>query len=218
VKQNNNKTKSQAQDAWITNEQKRKVMIHSNINGLSLLIAASRRTLRRYSAALLLAAFLASLDTARADLFSFNIIGGPTAINILPDGDEETLRLTGSGGFDTLAGTASGSGKFVFKNAEEPLGPNFRGVWVVTGFDSFDADGGPRPQLQGGTLKVNITMTFDNGIYVSDGTLTVVCPFDGTAFDEAGDGIEVYVALVGETFTTPYGGAPGSTVFRIIKP
>ncbi len=193
-------------------------MNRSNINSPSLLIAAGRRTLRHYSSALLLAVSLASVATAQSEPWSFNIIGGPAAINILPDGDEETLRLTGSGGFDTLAGSASGSGKFVFKNAEEPLGPTFRGVWVVTGLDSFDSYGGPKPQLQGGTLRVNITMTFDNGVYVSDGTLTVVCPFDGAAFDEAGDGIEVYVALVGETFTTPYGGAPGSTVFRIIKP
>ena len=38
------------------------------------------------------------------------------------------------------------------------------------------------------------------------------------AFDEDGDGITVEVGLVGETFTTPYGSAPGSTVFRIVKP
>jgi hypothetical protein len=187
-------------------------MNHPNINTLGLLIAASRGTLRRYSSVLLLAA---SLATAQAELFSFNLIGGPTGINILPDGDEETLRVTGSGHFDTL-GNASGGGKFIAENAEEPGGPTFRGVWEVTGFDSFDSDGGPKPQLQGGTLKVNINLIFDAG-FESPGTLTVFCPFDGVAFDEANDGIEVYVALVAQTFTTPPGSASGSTVFRIVK-
>jgi hypothetical protein len=190
-------------------------MSHLNINTPSWSIAASRRTVQHYSLALLLAASLATLATAQAELFSFNLIGGPTAINLLPDEEEETIRVTGSGHFDTL-GTASGGGKFVFNNAEEPGGPTFRGVWVVTGFDSFDSDGGPRPQLQGGTLKVNIHLIFDAG-FESPGTLTVVCPFDGVAFDEANDGIIVYVELVNETFTTPPSGAPGSTVFRIVK-
>ena len=194
-------------------------MNHPNISTSGLLIAASGGIVRRYSSVLLLAAaVLASVATAQAELFSFNLIGGPTGINIRPDnGEEETLRMTGSGGFDTQVGTASGSGKFVFKNAEEPGGPTFRGVWVVTGLDSFDSDDAPKPQLQGGTLTVKIKLIFDAG-FESAGTLTVVCPFDGVAFDEAGDGIEVYVDLVNETFTTPYGGAPGSTVFRIVKP
>ena len=189
-------------------------MNRSNINSPSLLIAAGRRTLRHYSSALLLAVSLASVATAQSEPWSFNIIGGPAAINILPDGDEETLRITGSGHFDALAGTASGGGKFIAKNAEEEIGPTIRGVWVVTGLDSFDSDGVPKRQFQGGTLKVNINLIFDAG-FESPGTLTVICPFDGVAFDEANDGLEVYVALVGETFTTPPGSAPGSIFFHI---
>jgi len=193
-------------------------MNHSNINTSGLLIPASRGTLRRYSWVLLLAAFLASLATTQAGLWSFNLIGGPTAINQRPDnGEEETLRMTGSGSFDTRTGTASGGGAFVFTNAEEPGGPTFRGVWVATGLDSFDPAGGLNPGLQGGTLKVNITLIFNLG-FESPGTLTVICPFDGVAFDEANDGIEVFVELVNETFTTTPGGAPGSTVFHIVKP
>src|ERR1044071_4810170 len=123
-------------------------MNHPNINTSGLLIPASGGLLRRYSS-VLLAAFLASLATTQAGLWSFNLIGGPTGINLRPDnGEVETLRTTGSGLFDTLTGTASGGGSFVFKNAEEPVGPTIRGVWVVTGLDSFDSDGGLNPGLQ----------------------------------------------------------------------
>ena len=86
-------------------------MNHSNITTSGLLIPASRGTLRRYSWVLLLAAFLASLATTQAGLWSFNLIRGPTAINLRPDnGEEETIRMTGSGLFDTLTVTASGGG------------------------------------------------------------------------------------------------------------
>jgi hypothetical protein len=61
-----------------------------------------------------LAAVVASLATAQQDSGA-STHWGPTAINQLPDGDEEILRMTGSGLFDTLTGTASGSGWFVFK-------------------------------------------------------------------------------------------------------
>ena len=192
-------------------------MNHSSINTSGLLITASRGTLRRYSSVLLLAAFLASLATAQAGLWSFNLIGGPTAINNASEDPQEILRMTGNGSFDTQTGTASGGGAFLFVNAEEPGGPTFRGVWVATGLDSFDSAGGLNAGLQGGTLKVNIRLIFNAG-FESPGTLTVVCPFDGVAFDEANDGIEVFVAIVSETFTTPPGGAPGSTVFHIVKP
>ena len=199
-------------------------MNHPNINTSGLLIPARRGTLRCYSS-VLLAALLASLATAQAQLWSFNLIGGPTAINNTSDEpqDPEILHMTGSGRFDTLTGTASGGGAFVITNAEEEdLPPTLRGVWVVTGLDSFDSAGGLNPGLQGGSLIVNITLIFNFGFELP-GTLTVYCPFDGVAFDEANDGIEVFVDGAGrtgegETFTTPPGGAPHSTVFHKVKP
>ena len=177
----------------------------------------NRKRLRIHTLILSLVTLLGTLPTVRATDWGFNLIKGPTA----ETDDGEILRMTGSGTFNPAAHTAAGGGSFSVVNAfdEVPTTGIMRGTWVVTGFGNFSSDGGLNPGVQGGTLNVEIAFSFEVGIVglTLPGTLTVVCPFDGLAFDEVNDGIGVFVPAVNETFATLPGAAPGSTVFHLIK-
>jgi len=95
---------------------------------------------RALSRMLLLAALVAPVAAARADSWTFNLVGAPSALfDESPTG--EYIRLTGAGTFDPVAGTVQASGSAVVFNAEDhpapPLGPTLRGTWHATGFVSF---------------------------------------------------------------------------------
>jgi hypothetical protein len=111
----------------------------------------------------ILALATATLGNAHATStsHSFNLVGPNTAMaaNTIPGtpiASGDVLRLTGSGVFDTSAATASGGGSFTHY---KPDGSAFaRGIWVITGFQSFSAYGGPNRGLQGGVLLVTVSI------------------------------------------------------------
>ena len=111
----------------------------------------------------ILALATATLGNAHATntSYSFNLVGPNTAMaaNTIPGtpiAAGDVLRMTGSGAFDTSAGTASGGGSFTHY---KPDGSVFaRGVWVITGFQSFSAYGGPNRGHQGGVLLVTVSI------------------------------------------------------------
>src|SRR6266849_631456 len=111
----------------------------------------------------ILAIATATLANAHATntSYSFNLIGPNTAMAAnttpgTPIAAGDVLRLTGSGAFDTSARTASGGGSFTHY---KPDGSVFaRGIWVITGFQSFSSYGGPSSGHQGGVLLVTVSI------------------------------------------------------------
>ncbi len=111
----------------------------------------------------ILALATATLGNAHATntSYSFNLVGPNTAMaaNTVPGtpiAAGDVLRMTGSGAFDTSAETASGGGSFTHY---KPDGSVFaRGIWVITGFQSFSAYGGPNRGHQGGVLLATVSI------------------------------------------------------------
>jgi len=90
----------------------------------------------------------------------------------------DLLRLTGSGAFDTSIGTATGGGSFTHY---KPDGSVFaRGIWIVTGFQSFSSYGGPNRGLQGGVLLVTVSIIGPEATF-SGLTLQVSCHINAPA-------------------------------------
>ncbi len=106
-------------------------------------------------------AALAPAAIAAATPNSFNLISPNTAT--APSGTPfagDTIRVTGSGTFDTSTGAIVASGSFTHTH---PTGTIVaRGTWVATGFTSFKSFGGPNPGTQGGQLWLTATL-FPNG-------------------------------------------------------
>src|SRR5262245_24167005 len=101
-------------------------------------------TMTSLLALLALASVTVNNAHATSSYYSFNLVGPNSAMaqNTIPGtpiAAGDVLRLTGSGTFDTSAGTATGGGSFTHY---KPDGTVFaRGVWVVTGFQSFSSYG-----------------------------------------------------------------------------
>lgn len=99
--------------------------------------------------------------SAQSTSFSFNLITPNVSLATAtvagtPVAAGDTLRLTGSGTFDTSSQVASGGGSFTHFR---PDGTVFaRGTWIVTNFVSFNSYGGPSPGIQGGLLTAKITI------------------------------------------------------------
>src|SRR2546426_7165060 len=103
----------------------------------------------------LTAGLATSVRAQAATTYSFNLITPNTAM--APSGDfaGDTIRVTGSGTFDT-AGTVVGSGSF---QHIKPDGTVFsRGTWVATGFVSFRSFGGPNGGTPGRVLVLTVTL------------------------------------------------------------
>ncbi len=112
--------------------------------------------------ALLLVATLVTLVPAPAvaasgTAFSFTLTG-PSTSEDPSTGD--TIRVTGSGSFDTDTGSVTGGGSFTHFNVDGSVFA--KGTWVATAFGSFDSFGGPHPGFQGGVLWITVTL-FPNG-------------------------------------------------------
>ncbi len=129
---------------------------------------------------------------ATATSYSFNLIGPNTAVAEAtvpgtPIVAGDVVRFTGSGTFDTSAATASGGGSFTHSRADGSL--VVKGTWVVTGFQSFNSFGGPRPGTQGGVLLLTVTLVTSEATHPGR-TLQVSClvnapsgsPDEGTTF------------------------------------
>lgn len=155
---------------------------------------------RNHTAALLGAAFLCIAGGAQAATWTFNLSKGCTSQNAAGD----TIRITGEGAFDPVAGAVAGSGNYSMRNVQG----NFtaHGSWSATAFGRFNSQGGLNNGLQGGILNITVTLYPDGGAPQSGVLMTVICPFVNGAPDEAGD-----ATLVGD-FTTRI---DGETVFHI---
>ncbi len=130
-------------------------------------IMTKMQIMRRWRIALLcalLATLMSSAWTrpaaASTTTVSFNLLGPNTAM--APSGPfaGDTIRVTGSGTFNTAAKTVIASGSFTHIKANGTVFA--RGTWQATGFTSFTAFGGPNPGLQGGQLWITVTL-FPNG-------------------------------------------------------
>ncbi len=128
----------------------------------------------------------ATLGTAHSTSvtsYSFNLIGPNTTMaqNTIPGtpiAAGDVLRLTGSGAFDLSKDAASGGGSFTHY---KPDGSVFaRGVWVVTGFQSFTSYGGPSSGIQGGVLLVTVSIIGPEATFTGL-TLQVSCHVNAPA-------------------------------------
>jgi len=129
-----------------------------------------RRGLALFAAlcALSLMAFAPAASASTA--YSFNLHEPNTAVN---PGNGDIIRVTGGGTFDTTADTVVASGSFTHTHPDGALVA--RGVWVATGFGSFDAFGGPSPGFQGGVLEITATLFPAGGAPVTGVPIKVTC-------------------------------------------
>lgn len=105
--------------------------------------------------------FLVQGVSARSTMYSFNLIRpnvaeAPETVPGTPVMAGDTIRITGSGAFDTTAGTATGSGSLTHFLANGKVFA--RAVWFATDFVSFSSYGGPSPGVQGGLLIIEVTV------------------------------------------------------------
>ena len=148
-------------------------------------------------------ALATSVRAETATAYSFNLITPNTAM--APSGDfaGDTIRVTGSGAFDT-AGTVVGSGSF---QHIKPDGTVFaRGTWVATGFVSFRSFGGPNGGTQGGVLVITVTLMPVGGSPHPGISMTVNCLVNKPAAFTGEEGTAV------DGFTERTG---GETLFHI---
>ncbi len=135
---------------------------------------------------------------------SFNLTPPNTAT--APSGPfaGDTIRVTGSGTFDTSTAAIVASGSFTQTRLTGTIVA--RGTWVATRFTSFVGFGGPSPGFQGGQLWFTATLFPDSGPPLTGIPMSVTCLF-GTV---PGPGF-VEGTTVGD-FTNKTG---GTTVFHI---
>jgi hypothetical protein len=86
---------------------------------------------------------------------------------------DDTIRVTGSGTFDTSTKAIAASGSFTHTH---PTGTIVaRGTWVATGFTSFRGFGGPSPGTQGGQLWFTATLFPDGGSPHTGIVMSITC-------------------------------------------
>ena len=93
--------------------------------------------------------------------YAFRLKGPNVAVATVFDEHHQpgdTIRVTGSGTFDTTSGVVTGGGSFTHFNADGTV--HMRGSWEATGLVSFASFGGPKTSQQGGVLQLT-TMHFD---------------------------------------------------------
>ena len=154
--------------------------------------------LRRCSWALLLVSMLTPLATAQADVWSFNLVNAPKALEE-EGGIGEYLQMTGSGTFDPDQGTVQASGSATVVNAIDhpapPLGSTLKGTWHATGFVSFSADEGAHNGNVGGMLVITIKFDLALGAEQPSAILTVM--EDGIGVTGFGPDGEEYISEEG---------------------
>jgi hypothetical protein len=120
---------------------------------------------------------LSPVSLAAATSYSFNLIG-PNTASAASSGN--TIRVTGSGTFDTVAKTVDASGSFTIKLADGTVVS--KGTWEATAFTSFISFGGLTNGSgrlisgeQGGELALIVTLFPDGGAPVTGVVMTVTC-------------------------------------------
>jgi len=104
---------------------------------------------------------------------TFNLISPNTAT--APSGlfAGDTIRVTGSGTFDTSTKAIVASGSFTHTHPDGTIVA--RGMWVATAFTSFTDFGGPNPGTQGGVLKLTAALFPDGGSPHFGVPMTITC-------------------------------------------
>jgi hypothetical protein len=116
---------------------------------------------------------LAHPAVALSTSYTFNLVRPNTAMAESGPFAGDTIRVTGSGAFDTGGATVTGAGSFTHVKADGSVFA--RGTWEATGFTSFEAFGGPNPGLQGGVLDIVITLFPKGEPPVTDVPMSVTC-------------------------------------------
>jgi hypothetical protein len=147
------------------------------------------KKLATYLSVTILAAMLSILalvwPAAATDLtYSFTLTGPQVAED---PNTSNTIRVTGSGSFDTSARTVIGSGSFAMFNSGGAV--ISRGTWNATSFVSFDSFGGFSPGFQGGVLKIIVTLSPDAGTAVTGVSMTVTCRVNAPSNFKGDEGI-----------------------------
>ena len=130
----------------------------------------------------------------------------------------DTARLTGSGGFKPATKDAAGGGTFVHKHANGMEVAH--GVWVVTGFVSWEPAGGFLPpsltdgigevsEASAGIVTIHVVLKPSSGGTVP-ATLSVNCDLPGASFP-----IKEGITLKVGSFVFEQHG--GQTVFHILE-
>jgi len=151
---------------------------------LGLLSRMSGKT-SAFTLAVLLGALLGPLAAAHGAVYGFEL--GPR--NTTQNASGDTISTTGAGRFDTGLATVAAGGTFVVSDRKGHI--NSHGTWTATAFDSFDAQGGLNNGLQGGVLKITITLSPNGGTAITGVPMSFTCPFEDGAFDEADDGTTI---------------------------
>jgi len=115
-------------------------------------------------AALSMIAAPASAGTGTSTRYVYRLAGPNVALATEFDEHHlpgDTIRLTGSGTFDTASGVVSGTGSFTHFNADGTV--HMSGEWVTTGLVGFTSFGGPKPSQQGGVLQLSVMHVGDDG-------------------------------------------------------
>lgn len=146
-----------------------------------------RRVVPALLAGVVLLVFGVAQAGANGPTFGFNLTGPNLAEN---PGNEDIIRVTGSGTFNPSLATASGSGSFTHRDGDGDLVA--KGTWVATGFTSFDSYGGPSNGFQGGSVEIVVTLFPNGGSPVTGVSMAVTChvgtvpagaPEEGTMVD-----------------------------------
>jgi len=138
----------------------------------------------------------------------------------------DTITLTGSGFARPHKGTASGGGTFVHRHADFSFVD--AGVFVVTGFNSFNNGGGSLlgtgltdtigelDETTGGVLSLNVSAVGASMPF--NAVLEVHCSLPGGS--PTTEGIRLVVAQLGLDFQQPTRGGgilSGATLFHVLK-
>jgi hypothetical protein len=119
--------------------------------------------------------------------FSFTFIKPNTAEN---PSTGDTIRMTGSGSFDTSSLSIVASGSFTHTTASGTVVA--RGTWQATSpIIGFMSIGGPNPGEQAGLLRFKATLVPDVGPSISDLIVTFTCVFDGFTLPGLKDGTTI---------------------------
>jgi len=145
-------------------------------------------------AAVLLPSGLALAVAASATMYSFNLDPPNTTEN----SSGETIRLTGSGTFDTGGGgSVVASGSFTHFNSAGAVVA--RGTWQATAFNGFNAFGGPNPGTQGGVLDITVTLFPNGGAPVTGVPMEVTCVVNSPGGFEEGTTVGDFTEKTGGT-------------------
>ena len=177
---------------------------HANNDGA---FAGTNRRGRVISSFMMLAGFLGSLATARAEVYNFQLQGPNTAAD---PNSGNVIAMTGSGRFDTCEGVVTANGSFTVYDAEGAV--LSKGTWAASEFVSFEPYGGVNRGFQTGLLEMKITLRPKGGLPELGVPMTIICEdgeVPGPAEADSGDGI-----TVGE-FSDRIG---GFTLFQLIGP